>query len=268
LTPTYEARVDVDGTNLYIVCFGVGTPTVVFDSGWNNTHTEWVDMVHEVHTHTRVCAYDRPGVSLSGGTPRARSAKELAELLHGTLVKAQIPGPYIVVGHSIAALLDVVFADTYRQDTAGLVLIDGSHPDACQRWREALPPESPNDSADLREMRSTLVDCDTWWSRATSGSDDQWLAVAGDQAAAVTSLGDLPLIVLVSSPDPATWGDIPPDLIARLGQLRVDLHREHAALSTNGSLVVVEGTGHYIYRDQPQVVLDAILGVLEIAREK
>jgi len=84
----------------------------------------------------------------------------------------------------------------------------------------------------------------------------------------VTSLGNLPLVVLVSSPDPTIWGDLSSALIARLEQLRVDLYQEYAALSTNGSLVVVEDTGHYIHLDQPQVVIDAILQVPEMARER
>ena len=51
-----------------------------------------------------------------------------------------------------------------------------------------------------------------------------------------------------------------------LGQKKAHLHREYAALLTNGSLVVVENTTHFIHNDQPQVVIAAILRVLEMAR--
>jgi pimeloyl-ACP methyl ester carboxylesterase len=82
----------------------------------------------------------------------------------------------------------------------------------------------------------------------------------------VTSLGDLLLVVLINGSTAGERGDVPPDLIAQLDQTKVDLHREYAALSTNGSLVVVEDTTHLIQNDQPQVVIDAILRVLEVAQ--
>jgi pimeloyl-ACP methyl ester carboxylesterase len=180
------------------------------------------------------------------------------------LASAQIEGPYILVGHSIAVLSDIVFAGQYPQDTAGLV--DGSHPDQCERGRDALPPESPDESEDLQDFRSFFVDCDTFWSRITSESGDRWLDSSADQARAVTSLGDLPLVVLINGSTVGERGDIPADLIAQLDQTKADQQRENAALSTNGSLVVVEDTTHFIQNDQPQVVIDAILRVLEMAR--
>lgn len=38
---------------------------------------------------------------------------------------------------------------------------------------------------------------------------------------------------------------------------------ELARLSSRGTLVIVEESGHYIQLDQPQLVIDAILEVLE-----
>jgi len=187
-------------------------------------------------------------------------------MLRALLASAQIEGPYILVGHSIAALSNVVFAGQYAEDTAGLVLVDGSHPDQCERRRDALPPESADDSSDLQSFRSFLVDCDTFWSRITSVSGDRWLDSSADQVRAVTSLGDLPLVVLVNGSTVGERGDISPDLAEQLDQSKVDMQREYADLSTNGSLVVVEDTGHFIQNDQPQVVIDAILRVLEMAR--
>ena len=194
------------------------------------------------------------------------SAQTHAEMLHALLTSAQIEGPYILVGHSIAALSDIVFADQYREATAGLVLVDGFHPDQCERRRDALPPESSDDSQDLQAFRNAFVDCDTFWSRITGDIGDRWLDSSGDQARAVTTLGDLPLVVLVNASTAGERGDIPPDLVVKLDQTKLDMQREYAALSTNGSLVVVEDTSHLIQNDKPQAVIEAILRVLEMAR--
>lgn len=266
MTPTFEGQVDVGGPWLYLVCFGAGTPTVVLDAGAGMTPDTWKDVITELYSHTRTCAFNRAGYGWSNGSVESRSAQTHAEMLHTLLANAQIEGPYILVGHSIAVLSDIVFADQFPEDMAGLVLVDGSHPDQCERRRDALPPESPDDSEDLQNFRSFFVDCDTFWSRITSESGDRWLDSSGDQVRAVTSLGDMPLVVLINGSTTGERGDIPPALVAKLDQTKVDMQSEYAALSTNGFLVVVENTSHLIQNDQPQVVVDAILRVLELYR--
>ena len=142
LTPAFEGQVDVAGAHLYLVCFGEGTPTVVLDAGAGMTPDTWKDVVTGIYTHTRACAFNRAGYGRSSGPVEPRSAQTHAEMLHTLLVTAQIEGPYILAGHSIAALSDIVFADRYPEDTAGLVLVDGTHPDQCERRRDVLPPPS------------------------------------------------------------------------------------------------------------------------------
>ena len=73
---------------------------------------------------------------------------------------------------------------------------------------------------------------------------------------AAPSLGDRPLIVLaagqnMSNPMLPTW----PEAQRRL-----------AALSTQGRLTVVQGSGHYIQLDQPAVVIAAVQQVVAAAR--
>jgi len=266
LTPSFEGRVDVGGALLYLICFGEGTPTVVLDAGAGMTPDTWRDVITGLYTHTRTCAFNRAGYGQSSGPIEPRSAQTQAEMLHSLLARAPIEGPYLLVGHSIAALSDVVFAQQYPEDTTGLVLVDGSHPDQCERRRDLLPPESPEDSEDLRAFRSNFAECDTFWSRITSEGGDRWLDSSGDQARAVPSLGDLPLVVLVNGSSAGERGDLPADLVARLDQSKLEMQGEYADLSTNGSLEVVVDTTHLIQVDQPQVVIDAILRVLEMAR--
>jgi pimeloyl-ACP methyl ester carboxylesterase len=64
------------------------------------------------------------------------------------------------------------------------------------------------------------------------------------------------------------WGNIPPELALRLDKVWLDLHQEYAKLSTDSSLVLAEHSGHAIQEDEPQVVIDAILGLVEKARQK
>ena len=60
----------------------------------------------------------------------------------------------------------------------------------------------------------------------------------------------VPLIVLA-----ATDHGVTPELEA----LWQEVQARTAVLSPNGRLVVVEGSGHFIQGDRPQVVIDAVL---------
>src|SRR5205823_11276517 len=84
-----------------------------------------------VAAFTRVCAYDRPGTTLgadqfsrSDPVRQPRTAKEAVADLHALLRAARIPGPYVLVGHSTGGLIVRLYASTYPDEVAGMVLVD------------------------------------------------------------------------------------------------------------------------------------------------
>jgi pimeloyl-ACP methyl ester carboxylesterase len=65
--------------------------------------------------------YSEPG-------PLPRTAAHFAQELHTLLQHADIPGPYVVVGHSSGGLTVRVFADAYPAEVVGVVLIESMSP--------------------------------------------------------------------------------------------------------------------------------------------
>jgi hypothetical protein len=58
--------VDVGGgVNMHIYCTGEGSPTIVLDAGLNGGTMSWAKVQEQVSNHTRVCSYDRAGMSWS-----------------------------------------------------------------------------------------------------------------------------------------------------------------------------------------------------------
>jgi pimeloyl-ACP methyl ester carboxylesterase len=47
-----------------------------------------------------------------------------------------------------------------------------------------------------------------------------------------------------------------------------EAQRRQAALSTNGRLIIAEGSRHYIHWEQPAVVIDAVRQVIAQARSR
>ncbi|MGH9989443.1 MAG: alpha/beta fold hydrolase, partial [Nitrososphaera sp.] len=78
--------VDVGGgINMHIYCTGEGSPTVVLDAGLNGGTMSWAKVQEQVSNHTRVCSYDRAGMSWSEPGPKPRTYMRIADELHALL---------------------------------------------------------------------------------------------------------------------------------------------------------------------------------------
>ena len=97
------------------------------------TSPQWALIQPGIADFAKVVSYDRAGLGWSEQGPRPRDARTIARELHTALLNAGLPGPYLLVGASLGGPYATVFADTYRDETAGLVLVDSVHPDQLQR---------------------------------------------------------------------------------------------------------------------------------------
>ncbi|HUA25493.1 MAG TPA: alpha/beta hydrolase [Steroidobacteraceae bacterium] len=112
------------GTELNFYCMGSGSPTVVFDAGWEDWSPTWSAIQPAIARHTRACTYDRAGSGFSLPGPMPRSTAEIARELHTALHDAHIPGPYLLVGHSFGGYNLRAFADLYMPEVYGAVFVD------------------------------------------------------------------------------------------------------------------------------------------------
>ena len=55
-------------------------------------------------------------------------ATETSTELHTWLDRANVPGPYVLAGHSFGGLYVLAYADRYPDDVAGMVLVDSTNP--------------------------------------------------------------------------------------------------------------------------------------------
>src|SRR6266851_8743953 len=121
--------VSVNGFRLNLYCMGSGSPTVVFDSGWEDWAPSWSKAQPEVAKWTRACSYDRAGAGFSDPGPMPRTSVRIAQELRTALHHADIAGPYILVGHAFGGDNVRTFADLHMREVAGLVLVDADASD-------------------------------------------------------------------------------------------------------------------------------------------
>jgi pimeloyl-ACP methyl ester carboxylesterase len=143
--------VDVGGHWLHLNCTGTGSPTVVLEPGLGEVSSAMVWIAQAVAHETRVCVYDRAGRGWSDPADDPQDAVQTAANLHTLLDRANIPGPYVLAGHSFGGLYVLTFAATYPDQVAGLVLLDSTAP------RPGAAPPTKAGSYDLIGRISTLL---------------------------------------------------------------------------------------------------------------
>lgn len=127
------------GFRLHIYSTGEGGPAVILDAGAGCISLDWALVQPEIAKFTQVCSYDRAGFGWSEESPNDRTSKNFVEELHSLLQRAQIPPPYILVGHSLGGLNMRLYATLYPDEVAGMVLVDASHEDLFERSPTAPP---------------------------------------------------------------------------------------------------------------------------------
>lgn len=287
--PPIGQMVDIGGYRLHMHVEGEGTPTVVFEAGAGGIGLTWELVRPAIARVTRVVVYDRAGLGWSDPSPKPRTADVMAEELHTLLRNAKIDGKYILVGHSLGGPVARQFAAKYPWEVAGLVMVDSAHEQQVKHFPKrlvemvnsmkammgvmklmsklgifALKPNliSLSDNGRLplevaAQMRVAMGASKSHVETLIAETESVYRA----QTQPVLALGDLPLTVI--SHGQLDANAVPPSL----GQEVRDeyenawqkLQAEIAALSTRGKRIVAEQSGHNIIYDQPELIIDSIL---------
>lgn len=269
--------VDVGGYRLHLDCAGEGGPTVVMDAGLVGSWLDWRRVQPEVARFTRVCAYDRGGYGWSDPSPRPRTPDVIAEELHTLLERAGEKPPFVLVGHSLGGLNVRAYAERYRDQVAGLVLVDSAHPAhpvefslrtrlwlAWMRWTAPLgwPRWSGGCGQGAPEVQGMKM-ATTCRAQFFQAYTQQWRAMPQymEKARGLGALGNLPLVVVSRDPRVAA-GDQDAEQRWRKWQ------EELAHVSSNATWVTADGSSHAVMRDRPDAVVEAVRGVVEAVGKK
>ena len=74
-----------DGRQLFMLCMGQGSPTVILTAGAGDWSVTWSRVQPEVARTTRVCAWDRPGFGFSDPPARPQTVDETTSDLQAAL---------------------------------------------------------------------------------------------------------------------------------------------------------------------------------------
>ena len=277
LDPPPGQMVDIGGRRLHINCQGEGSPVIILDSGVGGFSLEWTSVQRILAGKVRSCAYDRAGYAWSEPGPPPRATSQLVQELHTLLHNAGIVPPYVLAGHSFGGYNVMYFSTQYPAETAGLVLVDSSHPEQTERLPDIPTRRDKSATSEMvtlfqgqatiayypEDVRPALMHI---LSSVRLYRTQHWeslnFAVSARQVERSGPLPDVPLVVI--SRGKRVWPDDPyGDALEREWN---KMQGEMAGFTTHGRQVIAERSGHLVHLEQPDLVAESILSVVNEVR--
>jgi len=274
-----------------------GIPIVII-TGMGNSFDEWHEVTEELSKRNRVILFHRPGLGMSelGDESRTTLAtvEELKELLH----HLNIIEPIILVGHSYGGLCAQHFAKLYPRLLRGLVLVDSTSIDfkildelklptldedsTDEAWIEKCNLYSTMNKDELRkilnpsltnkqkqfplEIQERLMNfqVNPTLYKAMCSEINNWKI----DAEIIKDLGDFPDVPLVViGRDKEYCINLGTDEGFPEWEVRIfeekwqELIMDQVNLSSNSKLIFAEQSGHLIYLDRPDILIQSIANI-------
>lgn len=245
--PESGRLVTVGKQKMFLNCTGKGSgPAVILEAGTGDTSEVWTAVEKRLQVFAHVCSYDRLGLGKSSKLDSTHTAEEIIGDLHLLLQAAPVVPPYVMVGHSIGGIYVRKYAKQYPSEVEGMVLVDSAHEEQFSRV-SALSPEWANRIA-------TTFSADDQRANGFLPANEK-LAWRFDKPLIVIEHGEMPTN---AASDPMAKGS---EAVFHV------LQKDLATRSKYGELRQAKQSGHYIQREQPDLVVEAIRDVIRESRK-
>lgn len=213
--------------------------TIILDAGYGDDSTSWNPLVEDVSKLANVFLYDRAGLGQSENSSHPRTSQNMVQELRRLLVETNTRPPYILVGHSFGGVNMQLFATEYEEDVSGLILVDVTPKDYRERF---LPTMSP----DFQQAYQQQF--------VREGNYEEFVESLQQLQETNVALR-FPVIVIAAGKK---------DHYSPESQrLWNDMQKELTHISSDSEFILSEASAHYIHRDEPEVIVDAIRRLVE-----
>lgn len=285
--------IDVGGYRLHLCVAGEATPTIVLDHSLGGV--EGYFLIEELSKLARVCIYDRAGYGWSDHSPHPRSSQQIVKELDTLLTRSAIKPPYILVGNSFGSYNVRLYAHLFPEKVVGIVLTDALHETGMLKMSialqalklffisgfvmsilgsvlgiirllrvfglfELLKPELRHVSQDaLNCVKRSFCRSKHW---ITMSREMINLDKSARQVSVARQFGTIPIVSIKASSffKPSLWTIVIP--LKGANKLREKMYLELCNLSTNWLQVEANKSGHFVWIDQPDVIVNAVKTVL------
>jgi pimeloyl-ACP methyl ester carboxylesterase len=287
--------IDVGGYRLHVTDSGQGSgPTVVVLHGAGDCSCSWFPVRKAVARFARVVTYDRPGLGASDSGPAPDPSRTLDEL-QTLLERAGVPGPYVLVGHSLGGIFARLYAIRHPEQVAGMVMVDSSHEEllhdkqfrqgfaalgiALKLFKFLSPVGLPRFLGEALGVVPQYPELKYYRPQLSSDEYRQFAAVAYRNLTRDGGFLEFGATWAILEEAARLWqrggaepqfGDLPMAVLTNpgFGEDWIAKHRELAARSSGSFHLISDRAGHSIQMARPELVVEAIQRVLAQVAER
>jgi len=224
---------------------GEGEVTILLEAGGSAGLTDWDSIFKQLTKHARVLRYSRVGNGNSTKVEKNYSAEQYAAEARELLAALKVDGKVVYIAHSYGAHVARVFAVTYPEQVAALMLIEpaSEHDVDIMRQIDLNRAEQEIAQIKLDDMKDGLSNQYLdFWSKRPLPDYPQISDIPVTVIASVKQYKD-PSILFFTDQARAQWGK---------------LHSEWASTFPQGKAVLTNKSYHYPQFDEPEMVLTEI----------
>jgi pimeloyl-ACP methyl ester carboxylesterase len=243
------AQTDIKENTFNFKLKGNDSPVVIFESGLGETLKGWGQIQDSIAEITTTVSYDRLGLGKSYATEKPRTIENLVKELNIFLENNKIKGPYILVGHSLGGFIIRKFQHSYPEKVLGLVMIDPSH----EQLLERVFASKPKEQAEM--MRNSMND---FYAKQPIAIQNEFKEVnnMSNIMKEVKLPNSIPITIIASYQ--ATPPFSPEDI-----KIKQELFNNWIKYAPQTELISTTKSGHYIHYSEPEIVIRAIIEMID-----
>lgn len=220
----------VNGHKVHMMIDGNG-PVVILSGGGgvNDPYTGFSKLIDGLKDeNAKVALYERPGYGLSEETSIPRVIDTVVQELDQLFMMAELKEPFILVGHSMASLELLRYAQTFPSKVKAVVLLEGAPP------RFYLTMKMPSD---FEQSVSTFI----FGLAKGNASEVRSLVENANKVIQKGPLGEIPIFYFYAGANGiANWAKA---------------QSEFSELSSKAEPIFIEDANHFIYEKHSDQIL-------------
>jgi hypothetical protein len=250
--------ISVNGKMQRTLDIGDGEPTVVFVTGLGDDLSVFDSIQSEISKTNRTISYDRAGIGDSEPIDNPRTVDNLAYELNEIITKKKLKR-VVLIGHSLGGHIVRYYCNTYTDKIDGALLIDPGYEHFLKFVKET---RTENEKIQIDSLLNA------YYSTTSIGVQNEFKSLSETESM-MNNIGmpiNIPVTIITSSKylgDDKEW-----PLNENDKRMWVELHKKWVIDNNNIKQVITDKSGHYIYVEEPELVINEIKILLTKLKER
>lgn len=259
--------VDVLGTPTRVLTIGLGQrapgePVIVLEAGGLESLDTWGSWPVLLSELAPVVGYDRAGLGETPWDGAAPTPEHVTARLRALLATLDVPPPYVLVGHSWGTQLVGWFVSEHPDEVAGVVHLDPTPEGGPEIFYGTTDPDS---------IAARQAVFDAMAEQLPAGQAAE-IKVISPPTRPLLPPSDLPTAVVLAywipgpdeiPPEAESWQTI--DWVRTVQRHKLSFFVDAARHLTRATVIIATDATHFVFRDDPQLTLEAVRWVLDAA---